>query len=238
VQPTAAQGTPTPFTFSMNGGTPFNSGNFFTDLDTGNYVFTLTDGFGCSRDTSIYVSSYIETVANFTANPQTGAAPLEIDIENISQNANGFAWFVDENYVGNTLNSYVFDTSGVYNIELIAWQHDESCADTFSLQIAVYDSLVLEFPNVFTPNGDGINDVFGIRSNLDVQVRYFILNRWGNVMTEGEISSASIPDLKGGFYTLWNGEQATQGVYFYEIEVKLIDGVGEGVLKKGFLELR
>jgi hypothetical protein len=37
---------------------------------------------------------------------------------------------------------------------------------------------------------------------------------------------------------LWNGEQATQGVYFYEIEVTLLSGKGESVVEKGFLELR
>jgi gliding motility-associated-like protein len=70
-------------------------------------------------------------------------------------------------------------------------------------------------PTVFTPNGDGANDLYVPVSEHGIQLKSFvILNRWGNVMHE---TSSSIS---------WDGKQgnqeATPGVYFYTVRYKTI----------------
>lgn len=68
----------------------------------------------------------------------------------------------------------------------------------------------LEFPNVFTPNSDGINDFFSVRTSHNIEsLRIVILDRWGVVLFE-----SSDLDFQ------WNGEVSSgiscnEGVYFY-----------------------
>jgi gliding motility-associated-like protein len=103
----------------------------------------------------------------------------------------------------------------VYTVTLVAWQNSSACADTFSAQILVFDSLLLQIPNVFTPNNDGVNDVFSITSNLPASYTFTLLNRWGTVVASKKSTFApNVPEL------LWDGKNATDGTYFYTLEVE------------------
>jgi gliding motility-associated-like protein len=70
-------------------------------------------------------------------------------------------------------------------------------------------------PNTFTPNGDGINDVFRpfIYRNIRA-VHCWIYDRWGRLIAE----SQNIDRLWDGQY---NGRPAVEGTYFYVIEAEL-----------------
>jgi gliding motility-associated-like protein len=223
--------------YSINGGSLQATGNFF-NLSPGFYTVTLQALNGCSKDSIVEVSSVISTNAYFTANPAQGAPPLWVNFSNQSTNASNFEWFLNGVSQGNNYNSALFDTTGIYNIELIAWPNNPACADTFSLNIHVFDSLIVQIPNVFTPNNDGKNDIFGINTNLPVTVEYQLFNRWGNEIISGTKSNAISTSTNAYFTTLWDGKDATEGVYFYKMKIK---AVSEGKIweenMEGFLEL-
>ncbi len=120
---------------------------------------------------------------------------------------------------GNTLPTYYFDTSGTYTVQLVAWQNNPTCADTFLLQIVVFDSLIVQIPNVFSPNGDKANDLFTITANQDVHFAYTIVNRWGNPMMQGKGML-----LQGTPAPLWDGMDATDGSYFLKIVFEQLEG--------------
>jgi gliding motility-associated-like protein len=67
-------------------------------------------------------------------------------------------------------------------------------------------------PNVFTPNLDGINDLFFIDKNIFQATEIQIFNRWGNLVYHSDNSFQ------------WdgtsNGDEVTEGVYFYLIKTK------------------
>ncbi len=217
-------------TYSINGGTPQTSGTF-SNLSAGTYTVSLQELYGCTRDTLVVVGDTSLTQAYFTATPQSGAAPLWVQFSNQSTNANEFSWSVNGELQGGNLSTFSFDTNGVYTVELVAWQFDPSCADTFSVLISVYDSLVVQIPNVFTPNHDGNNDFFGVTVNRPCAISFLILNRWGNV-----IQSGTVPAL-GGFVPLWSGSNAPDGTYFYQIELQA-DDLKQVEVRQGFVERR
>jgi len=65
----------------------------------------------------------------------------------------------------------------------------------------------LIMPNVFTPNGDGINDIFSPVKFQNISNAYLkIFNRWGQVIYETE-------NIQDG----WDGEEYSQGVYFWQL---------------------
>src|SRR5690625_68162 len=192
----------------------------FSELAAGDYSVFYIDEFGCSVDTLITVEPIINTVAQFNAYPKKGTAPIQINLTNQSQNATDYSWWLNNEYQGNSFSRFYTDTSGVYEIELIAWRNDSICADTTSFTVIVFDSLVVTLPNVFTPNNDGVNDYFNIETNLPVVYELSILNRWGNVLFENK------GKLTKGTNNLWNGKTknskiVTDGTYFYIISFQL-----------------
>ena len=199
-----------------------NSSNVFNGLSAGDYTLFYIDNFGCSYDTLVTVEPVISTVAQFNANPKTGTAPIQINLTNQSKNATDYSWWINDAYQGSQLPSFYADTSGIYEIELIAWRNDSICVDTFAFTVFIFDSLIVGLPNVFTPNNDGVNDFFNIKVNLPVTYNLVILNRWGNVVFENE------DKLSKGTHKLWNGdaqndELVNDGVYFYKISFELDD---------------
>ncbi|HEX6913819.1 MAG TPA: PKD domain-containing protein [Chitinophagaceae bacterium] len=73
-------------------------------------------------------------------------------------------------------------------------------------------------PNTFTPNGDGMNDVFYIRGNGVFAVKSLrIFNRWGEMIFEKKDISANIPT--DGWNGLFKGVPASTDTYVYQLEV-------------------
>ena len=81
------------------------------------------------------------------------------------------------------------------------------------------DQPVYELPNAFTPNGDGINDVFvpmRITPDLITKVSMHVFNRWGRAVYDTE-------DL----FINWDGRamgthiECAQGTYFYVCDVEM-----------------
>ncbi len=100
---------------------------------------------------------------------------------------------------------------------------DNGCTIIRRVKVVVIKDVNVYVPNVFSPNGDGINDfleIFSSSNDLIIQ-RYNIFDRWGSLIHSQE--NASIQGFRG-----WNGEFKGQavnpGVYAYHIIVSLRDG--------------
>ncbi|RLD67146.1 MAG: hypothetical protein DRI84_03280, partial [Bacteroidetes bacterium] len=72
----------------------------------------------------------------------------------------------------------------------------------------------IEIPNVITPNGDGINDVFNYQNDEFWDIKTEIFNRWGQLVFSGDGSER----WDGRF----QGNQVSDGVYFYQISAQAI----------------
>ncbi|MCX2740668.1 ice-binding family protein [Pontibacter anaerobius] len=72
----------------------------------------------------------------------------------------------------------------------------------------------LHFPNVFSPNNDGTHDVWEIRNLTNYpDSEVTIINRWGNQVYHSK-----------AYKNNWNGDNLSEGTYFYVVRVKLCDG--------------
>jgi|GEM_PF-1874624 len=104
--------------------------------------------------------------------------------------------------------------------------------DDFSVQSCNKDSIlsvVLELPNIFTPNGDQTNDLYLIQQNNISSLEIQIFNRWGNLVNSYDGKTA-----------IWNGtdkqgDQLSEGVYF--IKALAQTTFGEIITKYGNVEL-
>lgn len=90
--------------------------------------------------------------------------------------------------------------------------------------------VVVEIPNVFTPNNDGRNEFFGVKSNYPLDVFHLIIyDRWGLKVFE----STNYQEFWNGNY-LQNGAACTDGTYFFIVNFNVLN---ESKKEHGFLTL-
>lgn len=101
---------------------------------------------------------------------------------------------------------------------------DFDCVDSGNVTVTVLcDKSQVFIPNTFTPNGDGMNDVFYVRGAGIREVKSFrIYNRWGEVMFER--THANVNDKQDGWDGTYNGKVLPPDVYVYTVEAYCENG--------------
>lgn len=129
----------------------------------------------------------------------------------------------------NAENPVITFHEGSYIILLVAKSRD-NCIDTLVYKyLIVRGKSFIEVPNIFTPNGDGINDEFKIKNQTLKDFHCTIFNRWGQKIYDWTDYS------KGWDGKTTNGTEAISGVYFYVITGSGEDNVNYVI--KGNVEL-
>jgi gliding motility-associated-like protein len=108
---------------------------------------------------------------------------------------------------------HTYPDTGSYLVTLFV-QNIYGCTDTVSQIVEIIPVFSVFVPNAFTPNGDGINDIFTLEGMGIVELTLNIFNRWGeNIYTSN------------GFGKGWDGtvqknnQQAQQDVYVYDAHI-------------------
>lgn len=108
-----------------------------------------------------------------------------------------------------------------YNLIAIS---EDGCIDTDSINIEVIERRRVFVPNVFSPNNDGLNDVFSVyagpEANLVVDFKVF--SRWGNLVFE---QNDFLPNSNEGWDGTFNGKLASAGIYVWHAKVIFLDSV-------------
>ncbi|MCE3278176.1 MAG: hypothetical protein K0S44_367 [Bacteroidetes bacterium] len=194
----------------------------------GSITYSVTQN-GCSSTFTQFCS--VDAInASFTATPLSGLAPVNVTTVNTSSNAVGYFWNFgngDTSTVTNGTTSYF--NMGDYTIILTA-VNANGCIDTARIMIHIDELSALVIPNVFTPNGDGKNDVFKpvIAEGIE-EYKVTIYDRWGLKMEE--LTNENIG---------WDGKTsaggiAPDGVYYYVVMGK---GDDSKIFEfKGFVKL-
>lgn len=140
-------------------------------------------------------------VVQFAANVNPVENPyVEWQIYNV-KNPGAYQRFTDETLI------YTFPETGEYVARFTA--RTDYCSVADSLNIKTMDSF-LDVPNVFTPNGDGVNDEFRVAYRSLSEFTIWIYNRWGRLVYKGT-------DPGRGWDGTINGRPASVGTYYYVI---------------------
>jgi gliding motility-associated-like protein len=228
---TAIPGSPNAYQFTWlddSTNTLFH-GNLGPDVSYGVIVHgesispDATPGTICHDTISIFVGDTGDVTARFdtVSFVQMQSAPIQLQLTNTSINGWKYSWRIydeDENLVMTSTAEHpllTFTEEGCYEILLIATSRD-TCKDTTDYRYFCVDATsLLEVPNVFTPNGDGNNDVFQVHSESLVEFHAVIYNRWGKKLYEWD-------DAAGGWDGKIGGSDASPGVYYY-----IVTGTGK-----------
>jgi len=213
-------GTPG-YTYSWLPGGETTSAIIISPPATATYTAHVTDAHGCS--TSQLITTIIvqpTPTAAFLSSLDKCTRCLQLTDQSV--NAVTWLWNFGDNDTSSQQNPvHCFSGEGVYTISLTV-NSSPQCKNIFSLPDSVFGyEFAPAIPNVFTPNGDGMNDVFSI-TGLDKCSPYFlkIYDRWGVLLFETEKTkflwdgrtSAGIPVQEGTYYyILFNNNTTKKG---------------------------
>jgi gliding motility-associated-like protein len=114
---------------------------------------------------------------------------------------------------------FLYTEAGNYAITLVA-KSDKGCIDTVTKTILVSEDFGVFVPNAFTPNDDGLNDVFFAKGFGITAFQMQIFDRWG----EKIFQSHDINDAWDGTYQLRGSKMIQEGVYTWRITLTNVFG--------------
>ncbi len=137
----------------------------------------------------------------------------EIRFEDATPGASEWLWdFGDGSFSNQKIALHKYSGFGTYTITLTV-KTDQGCEGRANLGPVTVRETVLTIPNVFTPNGDGMNDFFDVGYSGDELFYLQIYDRWGTKYFESR-NRTQLWDGKD-----LNGKDVADGVYFYTVEV-------------------
>lgn len=210
-----------PYSFQWYSGSTVISGATGQNLGNqpiGTYSLQVVDANGCIANSAQFtVPGTPSVTAAFAATPTTGIAPVNVSFTNGSVGATGYSWNFGNSGTSTAQNpSTTYQNGGTYVITLTAT--NGSCVSTYTMSILIDQAISLVVPNVFSPNGDNINDEFGFVASGITTLTCEIYNRWGQ-----KIKTLNGPTDKWDG-KLDNGNNASEGTYYFTVVATSFDG--------------
>jgi gliding motility-associated-like protein len=205
-------------------GTGTNPSHYYTSNGCHTIILTVSFSANCTTTDSIpcMIDVFPQPEANFLVSPS------EIDIltptaffTNMSTASSIWMWnFGDSTFSAAQNPSHTYPEIGTYPVTLYSSNAD-GCIDSVTYFVIINDVLTVYIPNAFTPNADGINDIFNVFSHgIDPKnFELLIFDRWGNKIFKTN-------DLYEG----WNGAVNNHGdvvqedVYVYRVNYRDMKG--------------
>ena len=202
----------------------------------GTYIVKLTaiDSGTCNIIDSATVTIVVSDIptAAFTFAPNPPIENILTTFTNLSENATRYKWLFGD---GDSLNTVRRDTTvrhqynetGTFNACLIAY-NQFGCPDTTCQPVRTIVNPLLDVPNAFTPNGDGVNDRAVVIGFGIAKMDFRIYNRQGLLMFRSN-------DRRIGWNGIFQGKAQPMDVYAYTLDVEFVDG--KKLKKKGDITL-
>jgi len=199
-------------------------------IQAGSYTVTITDANGCTLLQSIEVDQPDAplTLAGNGSSICLGATNGEVIVE-VNGGTPVYSYQWDSN-PDDTLDVLTNLEPGTYTVVVT---DQNGCTESISFSVDQPDELegcvVLEMPNVFTPNGDNSNDLCIPVEVLNIKTYHVqIIDRWGLLMYQGD-------DFTTGWDGTVHGDPASEGVYFYKVDYT--DNYDQSGVLQGFITL-
>lgn len=181
--------------------------------NSGSYTVVTSDGGSCSAESAAII---IETVPNNLEAPtvsDTSICPENYAI--LVASGPGSVFWYDQIGAQTPISTNVSYTTPVLNLPATYYvvSHDEYCeSEPASATVSIDDCEDIEIPNVFTPNGDNVNETFVLSALGITCFEGKIYNRWGRLLYEwNDVSQGWDGTIQR------SGAQAKEGVYYYII---------------------
>ncbi len=221
---TITNGAP-PFTNTLSGSSP-TVATVFPGLAGGDYELTITDRYGCRYRENLTLTIPPEFVVELGGDRAvTLGDPVQLR-PSANLPVDTFYWqppdLIDCSLVDCVAPTWYPTRTTMLGLRAVS---DRGCVATDSIRVTVDKQRRIFFPNAFSPNGDGVNDVFtvfGDVPNVQLIRRLAVFDRWGALLYEREAFPPNDPTA--GWDGTVAGQQLGRGIYVYVAEVEFLDG--------------
>ncbi len=211
------------YTYTWSPATALNSTTSATPLaspvTTTTYRVIGVDDRNCFQDTNFVTIKVFPIPTVEAGQDKTINVGQSVElVPNISADVTSVNWYPTATIVGNRFPGITVKPSETteYFVEV---KNPGGCKTRDKLTVfVVCNGANVFIPNTFSPNGDGMNDVFYPRGTGLFRIKTFrIFNRWGEVVYE---KNAFMPnDASAGWNGTHNGQKLTPDVYVYTLEI-------------------
>ncbi len=221
---TAFGGMSDGYTYSLDG-IYYGTDTVFNELIAGIYNVFVQDLSGCAQSFEVEVDAPEEILLELNED-QSIRLGESTEIESYVFNSNIiYDW---------TANSLPIDCPDCDEIEVTPVENTlyqltvldtlSGCTATAETSVEVILERNVFMPNAFSPNGDGVNDLYFLNAGPEVQqINYLrIFNRWGALVYESR--EAEPNDSREGWNGQFKGKAVATGVYIVMAQVEFIDG--------------
>jgi len=216
------------YTWTNASGTTVSGQSGMQDLCAGNtFTVLVEDANGCTTTSSTPLFTEPAQILGDILALDTGAAhppfPVMFTTNTLPTSSYNYIYNVDvdgSSVLGGMDNNstfwITFTNPGANEVTFfIEDQANIGCYDTITMTIHVQG---IDVPNVFTPNGDGVNDLFVVDNHGMETLNMLIFNRWGSKVYEWNTTQTAWDG------TGLDGENVADGVYFYVLTAVGEDG--------------
>ena len=199
-----------PYSFSIIMNDNFHSGNYLSGLPAGTYSLEVSDANGCLANNTIQL-----------VEPEEFTSSYNVGMPSCNGNNDGF---IEISAMGGTKpymygwDSYYSDVpmitglrQGQYTISVV--DANKCTYQVASIMLTDMAGDCIKIPNVFTPNGDGVNDTW-IIENIEMfpDATVYVFNRWGQMLYKG---TGNDEPWDGSY----RGHYVPAGTYLYIVDL-------------------
>jgi len=202
--------------FSSNEQNPFISNASITN--SGLYTLIVTDSNGCTTTSKTDVMVYPKPQIEILVESDTTQLCMGDKIMLRGMGTDKYRWRSASQLSDDTQAEITAVLAEGANLFFLTGFNQWNCSDTATIAINIKNCCQMFVPNAFSPNGDGINDEFGVKTNGHPKLFLLeIYNRWGQRIFIGHTPEE-----------LWNGtfnrQQSDMDTYFYRLSGKCANG--------------
>ena len=222
-------GGQTPYLYSFDGGSSFATTGSTRNLSAGVYDLKIQDVMGCEDSSVVTIDEpgpIFLLMDSLSAIRLGESSTLEAFINIPNESISSIIWTPDDNTncVDDCLSlevSPLQDTE--YTLQVV---NENGCVSETFTTVLVDTDVSVYIPNAFSPNLDGVNDLFMIFAEEPgiKQVNSFnIFNRWGAHIYSAANFSPNDPSIS--WDGTFKGEIMRPGVFVWYAEIERLDGV-------------
>lgn len=209
--------------FSLNGG-PILEDRVFTGLSPNDYLLQVFDSLGCDQSFTLSVTAASPLLLELPERIELSLGDSVTIVPNTNLVAGNISWSSTAGDTCFACPTLTFQPAASVTVTATAVDTN-GCTATDQTLIIVTEPELFYVPNAFSPNGDGVNDVFRMYPGPAVEqlLSLAVYDRWG-----GEIFQIQNVDPVAAL-SGWDGQSQTGklpsvGVYVYTLRVRLFDG--------------
>ena len=216
-------------TYALNP-TLFRSINFFNNLKPTDYQLFIKDSAGCLLKTKVIIEEKKSDTLQFSykvtpsvCKGKTGT----LMVENIKNGIPPYQFALNDTFNFKEINSFVGLGGDKYKVFV---RDSSGCATAQKEVLIPRQNCEVYIPTIFSPNEDGVNDVFkifAVEGLIKTIKSYQIFNRWGNLIYVSPEQNTEFSAFNAWWDGTFQGKSVNPDVYIYVIEVEYVDSLNK-----------